>query len=244
MFVCLFCSATQGAKLCFPQHRRRELASPSADGANPLLRGSLFCLAMEGFDAALICLLGVGTPWSEHPAGMSFQEWATTTLGQLPLEGIGAYFCGQQEEFVTSLAVRAGGNALVKPPGALDVQLPPHLKPAHGVVRLSLRNIICQLPAGQDFIFGRTVANEKIWLAVRLTAPLRIGVVDRKQIYRPRPEGIHKIFANAVDKLACLSCSQTALQWGLQRVRQGAAPEHNKKSKKRGRNAAYHAKST
>ncbi len=126
MFVCLFCSATQGAKPCFSQHRRRDF--PSADGANPLLRGSFALPCHGGLRCCLDLLAGGWNPMEQACAWHVFPRMGNHDPGP---SAAGRNRC--------RFPWAAGGVCHISycPCGwqcigeaALDAFLPAHLKPA------------------------------------------------------------------------------------------------------------------
>ena len=73
----------------------------------------------------LVSLFGTGTPWCETAEDISFSNWAIQVFGAggAPPETI-IPTNRREDEFLTALGSRPGGDALLKPRSALDVAQP------------------------------------------------------------------------------------------------------------------------
>ena len=180
----------------------------------------------------LVSLFGTGTPWCETAEDISFSNWAIQVFGAggAPPETI-IPTNRREDEFLTALGSRPGGEALLKPRSALDVAQPEGVKMGSGVVRLGFRHVFIpeDIKAQMETLPGKSLFGAKThtpvrsWVVVLLDATMTSFTHDRREPHRPHPSKMRELFTASDAKRVFNACAK-ALEDMTFRVGQSSRP--------------------
>ena len=109
----------------------------------------------------LVCCMGTGKPWSEHPAGHTWETFQKDTYPSIVCSGTPSE--GQDQEFCCAYPTRSGSNSMIKAKAVCGVE------GAHETPRLivSVRKVL--FPERYDDVVHSEIPGDypsKSWIAV------------------------------------------------------------------------------